>query len=136
MTMLSGKVLRITVFVGESDQAHHRPLYTEIVHRAHAAGLAGASVFRGAEGYGESNHIHTNRLLSLSGDLPMMIVIVDTSENVTRFLPELSRMVTQGLILVEDVDVIQHAISAENAGGKGSRPATSAQQRQRDRSSE
>ena len=136
MTMLPGKALRITVFVGESDQFHHRPLYTEIVHRAHAAGLAGASVFRGSEGYGESNHIHTTRLLSLSGDLPMMILIVDTPENITRFLPELSRMITQGLILVEDVDVIQHAISAENAGGKGSRPATSAQQRQRDRSSE
>src|SRR4249920_1835919 len=118
MTVLSGKVLRITVFVGESDQAHHRPLYTEIVHRAHAAGMAGASVFRGSEGYGASNHIHTNRLLSLSGDLPMMILIVDTSEKVMSFLPELSGLVTQGLILVEEVDVIQPAIRDEHAGGE------------------
>ena len=122
--MLSGRVSRITVFVGESDQVHHRPLYTEVVHRAHAAGLAGASVFRGAEGYGATNHIHTTRLLSLSGDLPMMIVIVDTHEKVTRFLPELSHLVTQGLIVVDEVDAVHHAIREEPAGGE--LPATGA----------
>jgi uncharacterized protein len=124
MVVLSGRVSRITVFVGESDQVHHRPLYTEVVHLAHAAGLAGASVFRGAEGYGATNHIHTTRLLSLSGDLPMMIVIVDTHEKVTRFLPELSRLVTQGLIVVDEVDAVHHAIREEPAGGE--RPATGA----------
>ena len=61
---LEGPATRLTVMVGESDQAHHHPVYTEIVHRAHKAGLAGASVFRGIEGYGKSNHIHTTRLLS------------------------------------------------------------------------
>lgn len=122
--MLSGKVSRITVFVGESDQVHHRPLYTEVVHRAHAAGLAGASVFRGAESYGASNHIHTTRLLSLSGDLPMMIVIVDTPEKVMSFLPELSRLVTQGLILVDEVDAVHHAVRDERTGGGNEHPAT------------
>jgi len=124
MAVLSGKVSRITVFVGESDQVHHRPLYTEVVHRAHAAGLAGASVFRGAESYGASNHIHTTRLLSLSGDLPMMIVIVDTPEKVMSFLPELSRLVTQGLILVDEVDAVHHAVRDERTGGENEHPAT------------
>ena len=73
---LEGPATRLTVMVGESDQAHHHPVYTEIVHRAHKAGLAGASVFRGIEGYGKSNHIHTTRLLSLSEDLPVAVVIV------------------------------------------------------------
>lgn len=68
---LEGTALRLTIFIGEDDQWHHKPLYTEIVHRAHTAGLAGASVFRGVEGYGASNHIHTTRLLSLSEDLPV-----------------------------------------------------------------
>ena len=122
--MLSGKVSRITVFVGESDQVHHRPLYTEVVHRAHAAGLAGASVFRGAESYGASNHIHTTRLLSLSGDLPMMIVIVDTPEKAMSFLPELSRLVTQGLILVDEVDAVHHAVRDGRTGGENEHPAT------------
>ncbi|BAC69031.1 hypothetical protein AQJ43_09940 [Streptomyces avermitilis] len=54
MTRLTGGALRVTVLIGESDTWHHKPLYTEIVHRAHAAGLAGASVFRGIEGFGGS----------------------------------------------------------------------------------
>src|SRR5215813_238994 len=124
MAVLSGKVSRITVFVGESDQVHHRPLYAEVVHRAHAAGLAGASVFRGAESYGASNHIHTTRLLSLSGDLPMMIVIVDTPEKAMSFLPELSRLVTQGLILVDEVDAVHHAVRDERTADENEHPAT------------
>lgn len=77
---VSGKALRLTVFIGESDLWRHKPLYTEIVHRAHRAGLAGATVLRGIEGYGASSHIHTMRLLSLSEDLPVVIVIVDPVE--------------------------------------------------------
>ncbi len=75
---LEGRALRLTIFVGESDQWHHRPLFTEIVHRAHIAGLAGASVMRGIEGFGASSRIHTNRILSLGDDLPVAIVIIDT----------------------------------------------------------
>jgi PII-like signaling protein len=56
---LKGEACRLTVNVGEDDQGHHKPLYTEIVHRAHSFGLAGASVFRGLEGYGASGRIHS-----------------------------------------------------------------------------
>lgn len=62
-----GAILRLTVLVGEGDVVGRKPLYTEIVHRAHAAGLRGASVFRGIEGFGRGSTIHTNRLLDLSG---------------------------------------------------------------------
>lgn len=72
---LSGKALRCTIFIGEDDTWRHKPLFTEIVHRAHEAGLAGATVLRGIEGFGASSRIHTTRLLSLSEDLP---VVVDT----------------------------------------------------------
>jgi hypothetical protein len=95
--------------VGESDQAHHRPVYTEIVHRAHKAGLAGASVFRGMEGFGRSNHIHTTRLLSLSEDLPVAIVIVDTEERLREFLPQLEELELEGLVLLEPVEVVRYA---------------------------
>jgi PII-like signaling protein len=74
---LRGPARRITIFIGESDRYNHKPLYTEIVHRAHQRGLAGASVFRGLEGFGASSRIHTSRLLSLSEDLPLAIIIVD-----------------------------------------------------------
>ncbi|MFF7451520.1 MULTISPECIES: DUF190 domain-containing protein [unclassified Streptomyces] len=109
MTRLTGSALRATVFVGENDIWHHKPLYSEIVHRAHAAGLAGASVFRGVEGFGASSRIHTSRLLSLSEDLPVAIVVVDTEERVRAFLPQLDELVTEGLVILDACEVIRYA---------------------------
>ena len=106
---LEGHQKRLTIFVGESDHHGHTPLATEIVHRAHRAGLAGASVFRGVEGYGASNHIHTTRILSLSDDLPIAIIIVDTDEAIQRFVPELDELITEGLVILDDVEVIKYA---------------------------
>lgn len=108
MTRPTGRALRLTVFVGEHDTWHHRPLYSEIVHRAHAAGLAGASVFRGIEGFGASSVIHTSRLLSLSEDLPVAIVIVDTEERVRAFLPQLDELLTERLVTLEECEVIRY----------------------------
>jgi len=105
---LEGPAVRLTIFVAESDQWHHRPLYTEVVHRAHAAGLAGASVMRGVEGFGASSRIHTTRLLSLGQDLPVVIVIVDSAEKIEAFLPELDEMITEGLVILDQVDVIRY----------------------------
>jgi PII-like signaling protein len=105
---LEGPALRLTIFVGESDQWHHKPLYTEIVHRAHKAGLAGATVLRGVEGYGASNLIHTVRILSLSEDLPMVIVVVDVEEKIRAFLPQLDKLIDEGLVIVDPVEVIRY----------------------------
>jgi PII-like signaling protein len=105
---LEGHQKRLTIFVGESDHHGHTPLATEIVQRAHRAGLAGASVFRGVEGYGASNHIHTTRILSLSDDLPIAIVIVDTEEAIQRFVPELDELITEGLVILDEVEVIKY----------------------------
>ncbi len=102
---LSGPARRITIYIGESDRYEHKPLYAEIVHRAHRRGLAGASVFRGIEGFGAASRIHTSRLLSLSEDLPLAIIIVDTAERTDAFLDEIAELVTGGLITVEDVHV-------------------------------
>lgn len=106
---LAGRALRLMVFVGESDQWRHRPLYTEIVHRAHAAGLAGASVFRGVEGYGASSVVHTTRLLSLSEDLPMAVVVVDDEARVRGFLPQLDELVAEGLVVLDEVEVVRYS---------------------------
>jgi PII-like signaling protein len=105
---LHGPALRLTIFVGEDDQWHHRPLYTEIVHRAHQRGLAGASVLRGIEGYGASSRIHTQRILSLTEDLPVTIVIVDTEDSIRGFLPELDELVSEGLIIIDPVEVVRY----------------------------
>ncbi|MGW3663044.1 DUF190 domain-containing protein [Streptomyces sp. NPDC005141] len=108
MTRLTGSALRVTIFIGENDTWHRKPLYAEIVHRAHAAGLAGASVFRGIEGFGASSLIHTSRLLSLSEDLPVAVIVVDTEERVRAFLPQLDELVTEGLVILDDCEVIRY----------------------------
>lgn len=118
MTVPSGRALRLTVFVGENDTWRHRPLYTEIVHRAHAAGLAGASVFRGVEGFGASSLIHTARLLSLSEDLPAAIVIVDTEDRVRGFLPRLEGLVREGLVTVDACEIVRYT-TGRTAGPDG-----------------
>jgi uncharacterized protein len=112
---LQGPAQRLTIFVGETDQWHHRPLYTEIVHRAHAAGLAGASVFRGIEGFGASSRVHTTRILSLSEDLPLAIVIVDAADRIASFLPQLDELIGEGLVILDDVEVIKYVGRAERA---------------------
>jgi uncharacterized protein len=112
---LEGPALRLTVFIGESDQWHHKPVYTEIVHRAHAAGLAGATVLRGVEGYGASNHIHTTRLLSLAEDLPVAVIIVDAEERIRGFLPQLDELISEGLAIVDAVEVIRYVGRAGGA---------------------
>lgn len=104
---LHGPAQRLTVIVGDTDHYRHKPVYSEIVHRAHAAGLAGASVFRGIEGFGASRHVHTTRILSLSEDLPVAVVIVDVAERIQSFLPELEELVSEGLITIDDVDVVR-----------------------------
>lgn len=119
MTGTTGRALRLTVFTGENDTWHHRPLYSEIVHRAHAAGLAGASVFRGIEGFGASSLVHTSRLLSLSEDLPVAVVIVDTEERVRAFLPELDGLVTEGLVTLDACEAVRYPGDERPSGPSG-----------------
>ncbi|MER6563642.1 DUF190 domain-containing protein [Streptomyces sp. NPDC001027] len=119
MTRLAGGALRLTVFVGENDTWRRRPLYSEIVHRAHAAGLAGASVFRGVEGFGASSLIHTSRLLSLSEDLPVAVVIVDTPERVEAFLPRIDELITDATAVLDECRVLGRAGRSADADGDG-----------------
>jgi len=99
-----GQLLRI--FIGESDRWAGRPLYEAIVEEARGQGLAGATVFRGFEGYGARSRVHTTRILRLSEDLPVVIEIVDTEEKIQAFLPRLDAMVKEGLVTVEKATVI------------------------------
>ncbi|MFJ6213244.1 DUF190 domain-containing protein [Streptomyces sp. NPDC092296] len=98
----------MTVYLSDSEQFAHRPVYAEIVHRAHRAGLAGASVFRGVEGFGSNSRIHTARLLDLAEDLPVAVVVIDEESRVRAFLPEAREVLGQGLITLDPVEVVAH----------------------------
>ena len=99
-----GKLLR--VFIGESDRWEGRPLYEAIVLEARKRGLAGATVTKGVMGFGAHSRIHTAKLLELSQDLPMVIEIVDAPEKIEAFMPDLERMVGDGLITIERAEVL------------------------------
>ncbi len=105
---LAGEAKLLRVFVGESDRYEGRPLYEAIVLEAKGQGLRGASVFKGIMGYGAHSRVHTAKILQLSEDLPVMVEIVDEEEKIRAFLPTLDRMMREGLVTLERVEVIRY----------------------------
>lgn len=101
-----GVLLRI--FVDENDRYRGKPLFEAIVKEAQSLKLAGATVIRGVMGYGAESHIHSARILRLSDDLPMIIEVVDTEENIQKLMPFLDENVGEGLITMEKVKVIKY----------------------------
>ncbi|MFO1098558.1 MAG: DUF190 domain-containing protein [Xanthobacteraceae bacterium] len=109
----NAKLLRI--FIGEDAKFEDKPLYEAIVLKARAQHLAGATVLRGAVGFGHSSRLHTTKILALSQDLPLVIEIVDTQEKIDAFLPVLDAMMPSGLVTLEQVQVLQYG---ETRNGK------------------
>ncbi|MDH4353602.1 MAG: DUF190 domain-containing protein, partial [Actinomycetota bacterium] len=101
MTELGTEALRLMVFVGEDDTWHHRPVYSELVIRARQAGMAGATVLRGLESFGRRSVVHTSRLVSLSSDLPVVVIIVDDGAKIRPFLEDVRELVVNGLVTLE-----------------------------------
>ena len=98
----------LRILIGEDDQADGAPLYEAIVLKAREMHIAGATVLRGAMGFGASSRLHTTKILRLSEDLPLVIEIVDSEEKINAFLPMLDGMMTSGLITMEKVQVLQY----------------------------
>jgi hypothetical protein len=98
----------LRIFIGESDRDDARPLYEAIVLKAREMHLAGATVLRGAMGYGHSSRLHTAKILRLSEDLPLVIEIVDSEEKINGFMPVLGGLMTSGLVTLEKVQVLQY----------------------------
>ncbi len=105
------EVLRI--FIGESDRYDGKLLYEAIVTEARKRDMAGATVFKGALGFGVHSRIHTANIFALSEDLPVVVEIVDNPESIEAFLPDLDKMVGEGLITIEKVRVIAYRHSDE-----------------------
>jgi PII-like signaling protein len=103
------QALLLRVFIGENDRLGDVPLYEAIVLKAREMHLAGATVLRGPTGFGMSSRLHTTKMLRLSEDLPLVIEIVDSEENINLFMPKLEEMMTGGgLVTVEKVQVLRY----------------------------
>ena len=98
----------LRIFLGENDRWEHKPLYEAIVLAARAQHLAGATVLRGPMGFGKSSRVHTSKILRLSADLPLVIEIVDSEQNINAFLPTLDKMMGGGLVTMEKVKVLHY----------------------------
>jgi hypothetical protein len=105
---IEGPAKLVRIYVGESDNWHGKSLYNAIVERARQEGLAGTTVTRGIEGFGANSRIHTASILRLSEDLPIKIEIIDVAERIERFLPLLDEMVNEGMITIQDCEVVKY----------------------------
>jgi PII-like signaling protein len=110
---LEGEGVLVRIFIGDSDRHEGIPLYEAVVQRAREKGLAGATVFRGFEGFGAHSLVHTSRILRLSEDLPIVIEIVDQKEKIDAFLPELDSLIQEGLVTTEKVQVIFYRVRGQ-----------------------
>lgn len=108
MSRIEGDALLVRIYLGEADRHEGRPRYEAIVRFLRHEGIAGATVFRGIEGYGANAHLHTSRLLRLSEDLPILIEAVDTEARIRAVLPQLDALVADGLVTLERVEVVAY----------------------------
>jgi uncharacterized protein len=111
---IEGEALRVQIFIGEGERWEHRPLADAIVGLLRAEGCAGATVVRGVEGFGANSRVHTDKLLRLSEDLPVVITFVDSKERVDRVLPQLNQMLSGGLVTIDEVHVFRYRSAEES----------------------
>jgi uncharacterized protein len=106
---LAGNAKMLRVYFGEDGKWKDKPLYRAIVEKCRELDLAGATVFRGIEGYGASTLIRRSHLLSFSSDAPIMVSVIDSQEKIQKLLPILDEMVHEGLIAMSEVEVIKYS---------------------------
>jgi PII-like signaling protein len=104
---LAGKAKMLRIHFGEDDKWQNKPLYEAIIMKCRELDIAGATVFRGIEGYGASTLIHRSHLLR-SSDRPIMVSVIDEEQNIAKLLPALDEMVGEGLIAISEVEVIRY----------------------------
>jgi PII-like signaling protein len=110
MRVLDGEQTLVRIFIGDSDRWKRQPLERALVERLRKEGFAGATVLRGVAGFGAASVIHSARVLDLSGDLPIVIEVVDDEEHIDKLLPILDEMITGGaLVTLEKVRVLRYA---------------------------
>ncbi len=109
MKVLQGQQTLMRIFIGEQDKYQKKPLYQAVMDMLRKEKLAGATMLRGIAGFGANSHLHSTHLLALSQNLPMVIECVDTRENIDRVMPKIDEMITDGLVTLENIEVVRYA---------------------------
>jgi PII-like signaling protein len=109
MIDLTGEQILMRIFIGEGDRHEHRPLYEALVELLRREGFAGATVLRGVSGFGAHRVFHSQKLLDLSADLPMVVEAVDTPDRIDAIMPRINDMMAGGMITLETVRVIRYS---------------------------
>jgi PII-like signaling protein len=109
MEKFVGEKVLMRIFIGESDRFGNSPLYEALVELFRKEGLAGASVLRGIAGFGAHSVYHTDRLLRLSTDLPVIVEIVEAQDKLDRLMPQIDQMMNGGMITMEKATVIRYS---------------------------
>ena len=100
----------LRAFFGEHERHNGKPLYKQIVLKAMELKLAGATVTKGLMGFGADSHLHTSSILRLSENLPIIVEIIDSKENIEKLLPFLDKTIDDGLITMEEINIIKYRI--------------------------
>jgi len=108
MRRIEGEQVLMRIFIGESDQWRHQPLYAVLLDLFRSKGLAGATVLKGVAGFGADSILHTASLFRVSADLPIVIEVVDTEEHLQAVLQDIDRRMRGGLITMEKVRVVHY----------------------------
>lgn len=110
MRTLDGQQTLVRIFIGDADRWHHQSLHRALLERLRREGFAGATVIHGVAGFGARSVIHTANIVDLSGDLPVLIEVVDDDDHIQKLLPILDEMLTEGaLVTMEKVRILKYA---------------------------
>jgi uncharacterized protein len=105
----------LRIYFGESDRWQGRPLHEAIVARCRELGIAGATVYRGIEGYGTSTRIRHASHFTFSKDAPIMLTVIDSEDQIKKLIPHLDTMVEEGMVALSRVEVIRFSRDPDSA---------------------
>lgn len=105
---IRGKCKILKIYISEDSKYKGHNLYHALVLKLKELGMAGVTVTRGIEGYGQEKRLHTARVLDLSLSLPIIVEVVDIPERIEKAIPVVEAMVNEGLVMVTDVNVIKY----------------------------
>ena len=108
MRCITGEQCLMRIYIGESDRIKHKPLYQALVDLFRTNGFAGATVLRGVAGFGAHSVYHTDKLLRLSSDLPVIVEVIESRDRIDEIMPEIYTMMNGGLVTLEKVEVLRY----------------------------